>query len=108
MASYLFIKSRDPFEIDDSDHYYNSTLALKNRDNEAMLFLVQNGVFLAHQNPRLGKLSHSEAPTGRILADEFSLGERGITADSLLEGLRSSPLDIVIDEMVANTKIVWH
>ncbi len=108
MASYLFIESRDPFEVNDVDYYYDIASGLRSRNNEVTLFLVQNGVFPARQNPSSNTLSQLAESGVRILADELSLNERGITLDSLVDGVESSPLDIVIDEMVAGTKTIWH
>ncbi len=108
MASYLFIESRDPFEVNDVDYYYDIASGLKGRNNEVTLFLIQNGVFPARQNPSSEKISRLAKKGVRILADELSLNERGISVDSLVEGVEPSPLDIVVDQMVAGTKTIWH
>ena len=44
----------------------------------------------------------------RVLADDFSLRERGIAADSLAEGVKAAPLDTVIDHLEAGSKCLWH
>ncbi len=108
MASYLLIESRDPFEINDVDYYYDIALGLKSRNNDVTLFLVQNGVFPARLNPSSERLSQLAEAGVRILADELSLSERGISVDSLVDGVEPSPLDIVIDQMVAGAKTIWH
>jgi len=43
-----------------------------------------------------------------ILADDFSLRERGIAASSLVQGVRAAALDVVIDGMVGGAKMIWH
>jgi predicted peroxiredoxin len=43
-----------------------------------------------------------------VLADEFSLRERGIAAGKLAEGVRSAPLSIVIDQLAEGRKALWH
>lgn len=108
MASYLLIESRDPFEVNDVDYYYDIASGLKSRHNDVTLFLVQNGVFPARQNPSSDKLSQLAESGVRILADELYLSERGISLDGLVAGVESSSLDIVIEEMVAGAKTIWH
>ncbi len=43
-----------------------------------------------------------------MLADEFSLRERAISADELASGVRAAPLDVVIDRMADGAKTIWH
>lgn len=43
-----------------------------------------------------------------VLADEFSLRERGIAAEGLAEGVVASPLDLVVDELARGAKVIWH
>ena len=43
-----------------------------------------------------------------VLADDFSLRERGIPADRLQPGVKASTLDVVIDGLAAGTKAIWH
>jgi hypothetical protein len=43
-----------------------------------------------------------------ILADDFSLRERGIAADALVQGVRAAALDVVIDGMADGAKTIWH
>jgi len=43
-----------------------------------------------------------------VLADAFSLAERGIDPSRLVDGISSTPLDIVIDRMSEGWKVLWH
>jgi intracellular sulfur oxidation DsrE/DsrF family protein len=43
-----------------------------------------------------------------VLADDFSLRERGIAADKLEPGVTPSPLDLVIDRLAEGAKAIWH
>ena len=44
-----------------------------------------------------------------MLADEFSLRERGISRSGLVDGVAVSDVDSLVDFLVqADTKIVWH
>ena len=107
MARYLLISSRDPFESADASAYYELAAGLARDGNEVAVFLVQNGVLTARAgaNAALEALTDANIP---IRADSFSLQERGIPGDGLASGVRSAPLDLVIDEMAGGVKVIWH
>ena len=108
MAKYTLIASRDPFESKEAAHYFELAGDLKKQGNEVTLFLVQNGVFSAR------KSSVSSTVTGlvdqgvTVLADNFSLRERGIPADRLTDKVQPSDLDLVVDHMADGRKVIWH
>ena len=108
MAKYTLIASRDPFDSKDVAHYYNLAGDLQKDGNEVTLFLVQNGVFAARKSSA-GKLVADLAGHGvAVLADSFSLRERGITAERLSESVKSAELDIVVDHLAEGRKVIWH
>ena len=78
MINYLFIECRDPFESRDVQFVAETAVALKQRDNEVTVFLVQNGVLAARRNARGSHLPGLSQAGIRLLADDFSLQERGI------------------------------
>jgi len=43
-----------------------------------------------------------------VLADSFSLQERGISPNRLLAGITVAPLSTVIDHLAAGRKALWH
>jgi intracellular sulfur oxidation DsrE/DsrF family protein len=43
-----------------------------------------------------------------VLADEFSLRERGIRSDHLATGVKMAPLDVVVDRLEEGRKALWH
>ncbi len=108
MASYLLIESRDPFDSNDVTNYYGLACDLARAGNEVTLFLVQNGVFPARPSTRSAVLTAAAATGVEVLADEFSLRERGINAGSLTEGVSAAPLDVVIDQLADGRKAMWH
>lgn len=108
MAKYLLIESRDPFDSNDVPSYYALARDLAREGNEVMMFLVQNGVLPARPCPRSGDLERLVQSGVRVLADEFSLRERGVPADTLVKGVNAAPLDVVVDELEAGTKAIWH
>jgi intracellular sulfur oxidation DsrE/DsrF family protein len=72
------------------------------------LFLVQNGV-LARARAPAGVALQALADAGvEVLADEFSLRERGIRAAGLLAGVKPAPLDVVLDRLAEGHKALWH
>ena len=107
MARYLLISSRDPFESNDACAYYDLATGLAREGNDVAVFLVQNGVLTARAgaDAALETLTNANIP---IRADSFSLQERGIPSDGLAPGVRSAPLDLVIDEMAGGVKVIWH
>ena len=108
MDKYLLIESRDPFDSHDVAHTYDLAQGLAREGNEVTLFLVQNGVLPARRSARSQSLENVARAGVQVLADDFSLRERGITADRLATGVTPSPLDVVIDHMEDGRKVVWH
>ncbi|MEK7217246.1 MAG: sulfur reduction protein DsrE [Chloroflexota bacterium] len=106
MAEYLLIESRDPFESNDVGYYYDLAMGLVAAGNKVTLFLAQNGVLPARPSTRSDALSALAKSGVTVLADDFSLQERGIA--KLAEGVASAPIDVVVDHLAAGHKILWH
>jgi len=106
MAQYLLIESRDRFESNDVGYYYDLANGLDEGGNQVTLFLAQNGVLSARpsaQSAALGALARNGVT---VLADDFSLQERGIA--KLAEGVAAAPIDVVVDHLAAGHKTLWH
>lgn len=108
MAKYLLIESRDPFDSNDVQNYYGLARDLAREGNEVTVFLVQNGVLPARPCARSEGVEELVQSGVRVLADEFSLRERGMPADRLVKGVSAAPLDVVVDELETGTKAIWH
>ena len=108
MADYLFIASRDPFEVNGITLQYELAASLVKEGNKVTLFLVQNGVLPARKSAMSEPLEAAAKAGVEVLADEFSLRERGIRDDRLATGVKSAPLDIVVDQLAAGRKAVWN
>jgi predicted peroxiredoxin len=108
LANYLLIESRDPFEANEVGHYYELAADLVREGNKVTLFLVQNGVLPARRSRRSDGLTAAAAAGVRVLADEFSLRERGIRRDRLIKGVEPAPLDVVVDQLAEGCKAIWH
>ncbi len=108
MSRYLLIESRDPFDSNDVATYCGLASDLARRGEEVVLFLVQNGVLMARSGAQSKLLRNAVQDGVVVLADEFSLRERGIATEGLAEGVVGSPLDRVVDEMAGDAKVMWH
>ncbi len=108
MAKYLLIESRDPFENNIVARQYDLAANLVKEGNEVTLFLVQNGVFPARPGSRSRLLSDVALAGVQVLADDFSLRERGIAATKLAQGVTAAPLSVVIDQLADGRKAIWH
>ena len=108
MARYLLIESRDPFDSNDVQNYYDLAADLAREGNEVTIFLVQNGVLPARPCAHSDELERLVQSGVRVLADEFSMRERGVAAHALVKGIEPAPLDLVVDALEAGTKAIWH
>ena len=107
MASYLLIESRDPFSHGGVARNYELAANLKKSGDEVTLFLVQNGVLSARKGSAATGLADVVARGVQVLSDEFSMRERGIAEDALLDGVMSAPLDTVVDQLAEGRKALW-
>lgn len=109
MTNYIFIESRDPFESRDTQFVEEMVTALKQRGNEVTVFLVQNGVLATRRKARDPYLARLAQAGIKLLADDFSLCERGIQSAELDPGVRTSNVDSLVDALLQeNTKAIWH
>lgn len=108
MTKYLLIESRDPFDSNDTGFCCDLARQLVATSNEVTVFLVQNGVLPARAGAQSGALA-SLAGTGvSILADSFSLRERGIDEARLASGITAAPLEVVLDALAEGVQVIWH
>jgi sulfur relay (sulfurtransferase) complex TusBCD TusD component (DsrE family) len=109
MGSYLLIASRDPFSTRDVlTSCYGLAKDLRGNGNDVTVFLVQNGVLPGRASQFSDELVALTSAGITVLADAFSLRERGISADQLVDGVKPAQLDVVIDHLEAGTKCLWH
>jgi predicted peroxiredoxin len=105
---YLLIESLDPFESNDAAYYYDLAGALAADGHRVTFFLVQNGVLAARRGARADRLRALADRGVEVLADDFSLRERGIAPERLAPGVKPAPLDVVIDRLTEGRKALWH
>jgi sulfur relay (sulfurtransferase) DsrF/TusC family protein len=105
MAKYLFIESRDPFEHRDVEEAWNLAAELSDKGDDVIMFLVQNAVFASRKNARVNTLQGGKVT---VYADDLSLAERGIGADSLREGVTPASVDQLTDFIMEDgRKPIW-
>jgi hypothetical protein len=108
MDKYLVIESRDAFDSNDVAFSYDLAAGLAKAGHEVTLLLVQNGVLPARGGAKADGLAALMRAGVKVLADDFSLSERGISKARLSPGIEAAPLDVVIDHMAAGHKTLWH
>jgi len=108
MAKYLLIESRDPYDSQDLGFCCDLAKDLAKTGNDVTLFLVQNGVFSARPGNKSAVLSDVTSAGVEVLADDFSLRERGISQSALLDGVKPAPIETVVDQLAEGRKAIWH
>jgi intracellular sulfur oxidation DsrE/DsrF family protein len=108
MPRYLLIESRDPYDSNDTGFCRDLATQLAAAKNEVTVFLVQNGVLSARSGARSGDLTKLADSGVRVLADRFSLKERGIDETRLASGIAPAPLEVVLDALAEGAQVVWH
>lgn len=109
MSNYVFIESRDPFDSADTSFLADTASSLKKRGNSVTVFLVQNGVLAARKAARKTVLPQLFESGVTVLADDFSLRERGIQFDECQSAVKTATIDQLVDLLIQeNTKAVWH
>ncbi len=108
MIEYLFIESRSALETTEVALGAGTAAALARQGHPVTVFLLQNGVLPARRGASTDAFAAARQAGVRILADDFSLRERGIGVSELAEGIASSPLETVVDSLAAGAKTLWH
>ena len=72
------------------------------------LFLVQDRVTPARAGALAPKFNEPAHGGIEVLADDFSLRERGIPADRLNPGIKAAALDVVTDRLAEGEKAIWQ
>jgi intracellular sulfur oxidation DsrE/DsrF family protein len=108
-SHYVFIESRDPYDSADTGFVADTAAALRRRGRPVTVFLVQNGVLASRAAARRSQVPRLAEAGVTVLADDFSLRERGIETRELGDGVRPSPIGTLVELLVQpGTKAVWH
>lgn len=109
MASYLLIEARDPFDSADSEHLYSMAEGLADNGDDVTVYLVQNGVLPTRAASAKASVVASLTAKATVLADDFSLRERGIESAELVDGVTTSDVDHLVDLLAEDgRKVIWH
>jgi len=108
MGKFLLIESRDPFDNNVVTRQYDLAVNLVKEGNEVTLFLIQNGVLPARPGSHSALLTATARSGVEVLADDFSLRERGIADTRLVEGVKAAPLSVIVDQLADGRKTMWH
>jgi hypothetical protein len=65
-------------------------------------------VLCARQSSVSAELSKLAEAGVAVLADSFSLRERGIAASRLAAGIQPTELDVIVDHMAEGRKVIWN
>ena len=106
MADYLLIESRDPYGSNDANFCCDLARGLADAGNGVTVYLVQNAVLAVRPSARAPALRSLFGSNIKVLADDFSLKERGIS--KLVDGVEIAAIDAVVDRMEAGDKTIWH
>jgi sulfur transfer complex TusBCD TusB component (DsrH family) len=106
---YVLIESRDPFESADTAFVADTAAALRARGRAVTVYLVQNGVLATRAGARGSQVPRLTQAGVTVLADDFSLRERGIEAGEMAKGVRESSIDALVElVMQSGAKPMWH
>ena len=108
-SRYVLIESRDPFDSADTAFVTDTAAALRARGRAVTVYLVQNAVFATRAGARGSNVPRLTQAGVTVLADDFSLRERGIEAGEIASGVREASIDSLVDlVMHPDTKTFWH
>jgi hypothetical protein len=107
MANYLIIASDDPFESRRTERMRELATSLARRGGKVSVYLAQNAVLGARRQARGRACAALLGECIDVLADDFSLRERGIEPKALLPGVKVASLDVVVARLAHGWKALW-
>jgi predicted peroxiredoxin len=109
MPNYIFIETRDPFSSTDTRFIADIAIALRQNGHQVIVFFVQNAVLALRKTVTSPSTPLLIKAGIELLADDFSLSERGIRSDELSDGVRPENIETLVDLLVEDdTKALWH
>ena len=72
------------------------------------LFLVQNGVLGARASARAPALDEAREGTASQCSPTSSRCASAASRRRLAAGVKPAPLDVVVDQLAAGAKAIWH
>lgn len=108
MSDYVIVESRDPFEHHGVRATYELARSLVKGGRRVTLFLVQNGVLPSRQGTASTQLAELKEGGVEVLADTFSLRERGIPPERLAGGVSPAEIGTVVDALVGGRTVLFR
>ena len=108
MARYLFIESRDPFTDRTVKEHFDLARDLAARSHQVELYLVQDAVLLGRKAVAADGLDELAQAGVTILADDFSLLQRGVGEEEVRPQCKVSPISRVVEALEADYKVIWN
>ncbi len=107
MPNYLLIESRDPFTTPAVSGHTELAVGLRRAGSAVTIYLVQNGVLPARAGADGGALHEALAAGIEVLADDFSLRERGIGEGDVARGVKPASIGFVAKRLVDGWKVLF-
>jgi len=106
--SYLVIHTRDPL-AGGRDGGVDPLVEALAAGAPTTVVLAQNAVLAARRGSGAAESVARLASSARVLADDFSLHERGIRADELVGGVVPAAMEEVVDLLMAGgCRAIWR
>ena len=107
MPNYLLIESRDPFSDQAVAGHAELAVGLRRAGSAVALYLVQNGVLPCRPGADGEALHEALAAGVEVLADDFSLRERGIAERDIARGVKPASIGLVVERLAASWKVMF-
>ena len=109
MSNYIFIETREPFSSTDTHFVADTAIELRQNGHDVTVFFVQNGVLALRKTATPSSVSLLVQAGIKLVADSFSLCERGLLSDERSDGVRPADIGTLVDLLVqGDTKALWH
>jgi hypothetical protein len=107
VPNYLLIESREPFTDPAVSGHVELAIGLRHAGPAVTLYLVQNGVLPARAGADGGALHEALAAGVEVLADDFSLHERGIGERDIARGVKPASIGLVAGRLADAWKVMF-
>jgi sulfur relay (sulfurtransferase) complex TusBCD TusD component (DsrE family) len=109
MSRYLLIETKGPLE--GGEYSFDLGKQLREDRHDVTIYLLQDAVFAARRKFQRGEALVSEARRHdlKLMADEISLRQRGVTGERLSPDVQRSTMPELVDLLMERSdKAIWH
>jgi sulfur transfer complex TusBCD TusB component (DsrH family) len=108
MAGYVFIAARDPWDGPEHEQVFELAGTLAEARDSVSIYLTENAVLAARAGGGERWLRPLLSAGVSVFADPFALAERGITAERVIEGVVSAPIEQLVDLLAEGRQALWY